>query len=74
MAGFDQRFLLAGGETGPVVADDEAADAMRAKVVGDDVSLPIIGQMASADDFDAAMLGAAGIQAGQDAVAPMAVW
>ena len=39
---------------------------MRTKVVGDGVPLPIVGQMPAADDFDAAMLGAAGVQAMQD--------
>ena len=46
---------------------DETADAMAAEVVGDHVALPVVGQMPAAEDFQAAMLRAAGIEAVQDA-------
>ena len=40
---------------------------MAAEVVGDHVALPVVGQVPAADDFQAAILRAAGVQAVQDA-------
>lgn len=64
--GFDEFGLFAGGISGGTFGEDEAADAVGAEIVGDDVSLPIGGEMGSADDFDATMFWAAGIETVED--------
>ena len=66
MVGLDQFGLLARRIARAVFAHHEPADAMAAEIVGDHVALPVVGQVPAAEDFQAAVLGAARIQAGQD--------
>ena len=65
--GLDQLGLLARGEAGAVVADDEPADAIAAEVVGQQASLPGLGHVPAADDLEPAVLRAARIEPRQDA-------
>jgi hypothetical protein len=67
VAGLDDLGLLEGGETAAVLLEDEPADAVAAEVVGQDVALPGLGQVPAAGDLTAAVLGAAGVEAIQDA-------
>ena len=66
VVGLDQLRLLLGAVARTVLFQNKATDAVRAEVVRDDVSLPVVGQMPTADDFQAAVFRAAGIQALQD--------
>ncbi len=50
-----------------VVAELEPADAVRAEVARDQVALPVGGKMFALDDLEPAMLGAAGVEAADDA-------
>ncbi len=59
----DFRSALASEKPEPSSVSDEPADAMAAKVVRDQAALPVVGQVPAADDFQPAMLGAAGVQA-----------
>src|SRR5262249_25588615 len=67
VVGLDQFRHLATRVAGAVGGDNEAAYAMAAEIVGDHVALPVVGQVPAADDFQAAMLRAAGVEAGQHA-------
>jgi hypothetical protein len=58
--------VLPRGIAAAVFGDHEPADAVGAEVVGDHVALPVVGQMPAADDLQAAVLGAAGVEAGDD--------
>ena len=53
-------------ERATVVADDVAADAMASEIVGDQVALPVVGQVPAADDLQTAQLRTARVQAAQD--------
>ncbi len=66
----DQVGLLPGGVAGAVGREHEAADAMAAEVVGDQVALPALGKVPAAEDLQAAILGTAGVQALQEDVQP----
>ena len=61
-----RRFDDIGHEPGRVARagrrEGEPADAVRAEVAGDEAALPVVGEMASRDDLEAAILGAAGIE------------
>ena len=61
------------GERAAVVAELEPADAVAAEVVGDAVALPVVGKMSAADDLEAAVLRAAGVEPVQIRGEPMAV-
>src|SRR5262245_29480279 len=65
--GLDQLGSLLGSVTGTVLADHEATSAMAAEVVGDHVALPVVGEVAAAQDFQSAVLGAAGVEPRQEA-------
>ena len=53
-------------EAGAVVGEDEPADAIAAEVVGEEVALPVVGQMPAADDLQAAVFRAAGVESLED--------
>ena len=61
------------GEAGAVVAEHEPADPVAAKVVGQQVPLPRLGQVPAADDLEPAVLGAARIEPAQQRTASGAV-
>src|SRR5262249_6087046 len=67
MARPDEVRLLRGREAGAVLLEHEAADAMAAEIVGDEVLLPLLGQMPAAEDLAAAVFWRAGIEAVQNA-------
>ena len=62
----DQLDLLARAEAGSVLADDVAADAMASEIVGNEIPLPVVGQVPAADDLQTAQLRTARVQAAQD--------
>ncbi len=62
----DQLGLLARGEAGAVLGEDEPADAVAAEVVREDVPAPVLGQVPAAQDLGAAILRAAGVEPAQD--------
>src|SRR5262249_41723351 len=67
VVGLDEFGLLLCKVAGAVVIQDEAADAMPAEIVGDDVALPVVGKVAAAEDLLAAVLRATGVQTLQHA-------
>ena len=67
MIRLDEFGHFLGGKARAVFREHIAADPMGAKIVGDQIALPIGRKLPPADDFERAILGAARIEAGQNA-------
>lgn len=66
VVGLDDFLLFLGDKAGAEFRQHEPTDAVTTEIVGDQASLPVFGQVSAGDDFEAAVFGAAGVQAGQN--------